>query len=75
MSNILSVMTFLPIVGVLLLLFIPKGSNGVLRSVTLITTLATFLVTLPILTGFQTNADLILYATKLGLNQIDNFWI
>ncbi len=57
MSNILSVMTFLPIVGVLLLLFIPKGSNGVLRSVTLITTLATFLVTLPILTGFQTNAD------------------
>ncbi len=57
MSNILSVMTFLPVVGVLLLLFIPKGSNGVLRSVTLITTLATFLVTLPILTGFQTNAD------------------
>lgn len=57
MSNILSVMTFLPVVGVLLLLFIPKGSNGVLRSVTFITTLATFLVTLPILTGFQTNAD------------------
>ena len=57
MSNILSVMTFLPIVGVLLLLFIPKGSNGVLRSVALITTLATFLVTLPILTGFQTNAE------------------
>ena len=57
MSNILSVMTFLPIVGVLLLLFIPKGSNGVLRSVALITTLVTFLVTLPILTGFQTTAD------------------
>jgi len=57
MSNILSVITFLPIVGVLLLLFIPKESNGVLRSVALVTTLATFLVTLPIITGFQTNAE------------------
>ena len=57
MSNILSVMTFLPVVGVLLLLFIPKGSNGVLRSVALVTTLVTFLVTLPIVTGFQTTAD------------------
>lgn len=57
MSNILSVMTFLPIVGVLLLLFIPKGSNGVLRSVTLVTTIITFLVTLPIITGFQSIAD------------------
>ncbi len=57
MSNILSVMTFLPVVGVLLLLFIPKGNNGVLRSVALVTTLVTFLVTLPVLTGFQTNAD------------------
>jgi NADH-quinone oxidoreductase subunit M len=57
MSNILSVITFLPIVGVLLLLFIPKGSNGVLRSVALTTTLITFLVTLPIITGFQSIAE------------------
>ncbi len=57
MSNILSVMTFLPIVGVLLLLFIPKGSNGALRSVALVTTLVTFLASLPILTGYQTNAE------------------
>ncbi len=57
MSNILSVMTFLPIAGVLLLLFIPKGSNGVLRSVALATTIVTFLVTLPIITGFQPIAD------------------
>ena len=53
MSNILSVITFLPVVGVLLLLFIPKGSNGVLRSVALTTTLITFLVTLPIITGLD----------------------
>jgi len=57
MSNILSVMTFLPIVGVLLLLFIPKGSNGALRSVALVTTIVTFIASLPILTGYQTNAE------------------
>ncbi len=57
MSNILSVMTFLPIVGVLLLLLIPKGSNGVLRTVALVTTLASFAVSLPLITGFQTNAE------------------
>ncbi len=57
MSNILSVMTFLPILGVLLLLFIPKESKGVLRSVAFVTTLATFAVSLPLLTGFQTNAE------------------
>jgi len=57
MSNILSVMTFLPILGVLLLLFIPKESKGVLRGVAMFTTIATFVVSLPILTGFQTIAD------------------
>lgn len=57
MSNILSVITFLPIVGVLLLLFIPKENHGVLRSVALAITVATFLVTLPVLTGFQATAD------------------
>ena len=57
MSNILSVMTFLPILGVLLLLFIPKESKGTLRGVAMLTTIATVVVSLPILTGFQTIAD------------------
>jgi len=57
MSNVLSLTTFLPILGVLLLLFIPKDSKGVLRNVTLAVTIVTFLVSLIILTGFQTNAD------------------
>ena len=57
MSNILSIMTFLPILGVLLLLFIPKESKGALRGVAMLTTIATFVVSLPILTGFQTIAD------------------
>ena len=57
MSNVLSLTTFLPILGVLLLLFIPKDSKGVLRNVTLAVTLVTFLVSLTILSGFQTNAE------------------
>jgi NADH-quinone oxidoreductase subunit M len=57
MSNLLSLTTFLPILGVLLLLFIPKDSKPVLRSVALAVTVLTFLVSLPILTGFQSNAE------------------
>ncbi|MHB8121277.1 MAG: NADH-quinone oxidoreductase subunit M [Desulfuromonadaceae bacterium] len=57
MSNVLSLTTFLPILGVLLLLFIPKDSKGVLRNVTLAVTIVTFLVSLTILTGFQSIAD------------------
>ncbi|HEY3307541.1 MAG TPA: NADH-quinone oxidoreductase subunit M [Desulfuromonadaceae bacterium] len=57
MSNLLSLTTFLPILGVLLLLFIPKDSKSVLRGVTFAVTIVTFLVSLPILTGFQSNAE------------------
>jgi NADH-quinone oxidoreductase subunit M len=57
MSNVLSLTTFLPILGVLLLLFIPKDSKGVLRNITLAVTVVTFLVSLIILTGFQSNAE------------------
>ena len=57
MSNLLSLTTFLPILGVLLLLFIPKDSKGVLRIVAFAVTLVTFVVSLPILIGFQTNAE------------------
>jgi len=58
MSNhLLSLTTFLPILGVLLLLFIPKDSKGMLRGVTVAVTVATFLVSLPIMLGFQSNAE------------------
>lgn len=57
MSNVLSLTTFLPILGVLLLLFIPKDSKGVLRNVTFAVTVVTFMVSLLILTGFQSNAE------------------
>lgn len=54
---ILSLITFLPLVGVLLLFFIPKESKGLLRSIALIVSLVVFVVSLPIVTGFQTNAE------------------
>ena len=58
MSNhLLSLTTFLPILGVLLLLFIPKDSKGLLRGVTVAVTVATFIVSLPIMLGFQPNAE------------------
>ena len=59
MSNhLLSITTFLPLLGVLLLLFIPKDSKGALRGVAVATTIATFLVSLPIMFGFQPNAEM-----------------
>ena len=57
MSNLLSLTTFLPVLGVLLLLFIPKDSKGMLRNVAFATTVLTFLVSLPIAFGFQSNAE------------------
>ncbi|MBK5273725.1 MAG: NADH-quinone oxidoreductase subunit M [Desulfuromonadales bacterium] len=57
MSNLLSLTTFLPVLGVLLLLFIPKDSKGTLRTVAFATTVVTFMVSLPILFGFQNNAE------------------
>jgi NADH-quinone oxidoreductase subunit M len=57
MSNLLSLTTFLPILGVLMLLFIPKDSKSVLRSLTFVVTVVTFIASLPVLIGFQSNAE------------------
>jgi|OpeIllAssembly_1097287.scaffolds.fasta_scaffold03928_4 NADH-quinone oxidoreductase subunit M len=54
---ILSLMTFLPLAGVLLLLFIPSGNHALLRGFTLAVTVVTFIVSIPLVTGFVTNAD------------------
>ena len=54
---ILSLVTFLPLIGALLLLFIPKDSHGLLRGVALGVSLVTFLVSLSLVAGFVTNAE------------------
>src|ERR1039457_3405179 len=56
-ETILSLMTFLPLIGVLLLFFIPKDSHNLQRMVTLGITILTFLVSLPLVTGFVSNAE------------------
>lgn len=56
-DTILSLMTFLPLIGVLLLLALPKERHGLLRGVALAVALVTFLVSIPLVTGFTTNAE------------------
>jgi len=54
---ILSLITFLPLLGAFLLLFIPRDNHGLLRGFTLAVTIVTFLLSLPLVTGFVTNAE------------------
>lgn len=54
---ILSLMTFLPLAGVVLLFAIPKGSHGLLRGLALAVSLLTFVISLPLVTGFEPNAE------------------
>lgn len=56
-DTIVTIMTFLPLLGVLLLLFIPKNSHGLQRMVALGITIVTFLASLPLVTGFVSNAE------------------
>jgi len=51
-NNLLSVVTFLPLVGALVMLFIPDGKMG--RGIALWTSLLTFVVSLGLLAGFDT---------------------
>jgi NADH-quinone oxidoreductase subunit M len=48
MSNLLSLMTFFPLVGMVVLLFLPKESDRLLKTVTLVITLITFAISLPL---------------------------
>ncbi|MFA5514794.1 MAG: NADH-quinone oxidoreductase subunit M [Desulfuromonadales bacterium] len=47
-DHLLSVITFLPIFGVLVLLFLPKENGGLLKGFTLLVTLVTFFLSLPL---------------------------
>ncbi|WP_305041701.1 NADH-quinone oxidoreductase subunit M [Geoalkalibacter sp.] len=47
-DHLLSLMTFFPILGMVLLLFIPRDNHGLLKSFTLVVTLVTFVISLPL---------------------------
>jgi len=57
MPALLSIITFTPLIGVILLFFINKNNHSILRGLTMAVTLVTFLASLPLVTGFQTNAE------------------
>jgi NADH-quinone oxidoreductase subunit M len=52
---ILSVMTFLPLVGALVIFFLPRASPGQTRQIALGTTVLTFIASLVMLAGFDIN--------------------
>jgi len=47
-QHLLSWMTFLPLLGLLVLLFIPRDNGGLLKGITLVVTIITFFVSLPL---------------------------
>jgi NADH-quinone oxidoreductase subunit M len=57
MTSLLSIITFTPLAGVFLLLFINGKSHAALRGLAMAVTVVTFLVSLPLITGFQNIAD------------------
>jgi NADH-quinone oxidoreductase subunit M len=60
MSNLLSLMTFFPLVGMVVLLFLPRESDRLLKTVTLVITLITFAISLPLAFDdvFRTSAQM-----------------
>ncbi len=45
---LLSIMTFFPLLGILVLLFLPRDNGGLLKGVTLVVSLITFVISLPL---------------------------
>src|SRR5665647_209501 len=50
---LLSILTFTPLIGAIVLLFVNKNSHGVLRTVALAVSVVTFLASLPLIFGYN----------------------
>ena len=59
-EHLLSLMTFLPLLGMVILLFIPRDNEPLLKSFALVVTLVTFFVSLPLAFNdvFRTSSDM-----------------
>ena len=53
MDYLLSIIIFLPLAGAIVLLFIPRGSTGLIKIVSLIASLLTFIISLQLYFGFD----------------------
>ena len=50
---LLSILTFTPLIGAIVLLFVNKNSHGVLRTIAMAVTTVTFFLSLPLFTGYN----------------------
>ena len=50
---LLSILTFTPLIGAILLLFVNKNSHGVLRTIAMAVTVVTFVLSLPLVMGYN----------------------
>ena len=57
-DNLLSLMTFFPLVGMVIVLFLPREADRLIKSVTLVVTIVTFFISLPLAfnDAFKTSA-------------------
>ncbi|MBE0597687.1 MAG: NADH-quinone oxidoreductase subunit M [Desulfuromonadales bacterium] len=74
-DHLLSFMTFAPMLGLLVLLFLPKENGGLLKGFTLVVTLVTFFISLPLAfdNRFKGTADM-LYAEFSPWISIGNYF-
>src|SRR5579859_2803934 len=72
--GLLSLITFLPLAGVILLLLVPEAQVTAQRYVSLVTSVATFVVSLFLLKGFDSSTfhfqqvEYVPWITQLGIN-------
>jgi len=53
---LLSILTFTPLIGAIVLLFVNKNSHGLCRTFALAVSVVTFLASIPLITGYDPNA-------------------
>jgi NADH-quinone oxidoreductase subunit M len=56
--DLISLVTFLPLIGAVVLLVFPKGREGAIRTFSLVLTAVVFFLSVKLLTGFETNAEM-----------------
>jgi NADH-quinone oxidoreductase subunit M len=52
-TSVLSWVTFLPLVGALVILLLPRRAEGLVKVTAFVASLATFLLSVPLYTGFK----------------------
>ena len=56
--DVVTLIIFLPLAGALLLLLFPRGAGAAIRGFSLLVSLVVFVISIRLLTGFETNAEM-----------------